>query len=118
MRGLEDRLYVADVTSANSRRARNLLPHIYMLSFRQICRTLALAPGSHVVECPLLEMGFQCQRHANADERIPSAPELMMNEYELQGFALTILNAVDALTTFLTSLTASAQSQRESCPSS
>ncbi len=47
-------------------------------------------------------MGFQCQRHANADERIPSAPELMMNEYELQGFALTkgILNAVDALTTF------------------
>ena len=99
MRGLDDRLYVANVASANPRGAGNLLPHIYMLSFRQICRTLVLASGSHVVECPLLEMGFQCQCHTNADERIPSAPELVVSEYELQGFVLTkrVLNAVKFL---------------------
>ena len=44
-------------------------------------------------------MGFQCQCHTNADERIPSAPELVVSEYELQGFVLTkrVLNAVKFL---------------------
>ena len=80
---LEDRLYVADVTSTNRRGAGNLLPHINMLSFRQICRTLVFASGAHVVERSLLKIGLQCQRQANADKRIPSAPGLMVGEYEL-----------------------------------
>src|ERR1019366_2758433 len=76
-------LNVANVTRAYPRDAGNLLTHINMLSVRQICRTLVSAPGAHVVERPLLKIGFQCQRQANTDKCIPSAPGLMVAKYEL-----------------------------------
>jgi hypothetical protein len=62
VRDLKDRFYVADVTRTNSRGAGNFLAHIHMLNFRQICPTLVLAPGAHVVARPLLEVGLQFQR--------------------------------------------------------
>ena len=44
---------------------------------------LALAPGGHIVERPLLEVELQFQRQANADKRIPSALGLMVADDEL-----------------------------------
>ena len=54
------RLYVADVTGANPRGAGDLLTHINVLSFRQICQTFVLSPGAHVFERLLLKIGFLC----------------------------------------------------------
>src|SRR5271167_2901703 len=81
--GLKDRFDIADVTGARPRGAGNLLAHLNMLSFRQICPTLVLASDTHVAERPLLEVGLQFQRQVNTDKRIPPAPGLMVGEYEL-----------------------------------
>jgi len=83
VRDFENRFNVGYITVAHSRDAGNLLPHINMRSFRQICQTLVLAPGAHVVARPLLEVGLQFQRQANADKRIPSALGLMVADDEL-----------------------------------
>jgi hypothetical protein len=80
---LEDFSHVTDVTVANPRGAGNLVTHIDMLSFWQICRTLVLAPGTHVVKRPFLEGEFQFQRQANTDKGIPSALALMVPDDEL-----------------------------------
>lgn len=79
----------------------NLLAHINMPSFRQICQTLVLAPGAHVVERPLLEGGLQFQCQANTGKRIRSPPGLMAADDELEGIVLTerILDAVDFVPT-------------------
>ena len=85
VRGLEDRFDVADVTSASAkaREVGNLLTHINMPSFRQICQTLVLAPGAHVCKRFLLKIGLQCQHQANTDKRIPSRLGLMVADDEL-----------------------------------
>src|SRR5215467_12271247 len=75
----------------------DLLAHIKMRSFRQICQPLVLASSTHVVERPLLEVGFQFQCQANANKRIPSTLRLMLPEDKLQGLVVTewIFDAVD-----------------------
>src|SRR5207302_10401344 len=80
-----DRLHVAYIPSANPCGEGNFLAHVNMPSFRQICRTLVLASGTHVVERPLLKIRLKFQRDPNANEFVPSPPGVMVIEYELQG---------------------------------
>ena len=63
--------------------AGNLLAYINTLSFRQICQPLVPTPNAYVVERPLLKIWLKSQRQANADKVIPSAPGLVVGEYEL-----------------------------------
>jgi hypothetical protein len=62
---------------------------------------LGFSPGAHVVERPLLKIGFQRQRQSNADKRIPAAMGLMVADDELKRVLLTerVLDAIDFLPT-------------------
>src|SRR5713101_7310572 len=76
-------LDLVHVAGARASRLGDLPANIHTVSLRQICRTLTFAPRTHVLEGPLPKMGLQCQRQANANKVIPSAPGLMVGEYEL-----------------------------------
>src|SRR5262249_23874878 len=95
---LEDSLHVAYVAGTDTRKASNLLSHLNMRTFGQICRTLVSAPTTLIVKRLLLEVRLQFHCQPNAVEIVPIASRLMAYENELKGFfvAQGILKAFDS----------------------
>jgi hypothetical protein len=80
---MEDGLYLAHVAGAYISSVGNFLPNVNVVSFWQICQTLALPTGSLVLQGLLLENRFEFQGYANADEVIPTPARAAVDQHEL-----------------------------------
>src|SRR5438045_1808773 len=93
---LKDVFYLAYVASADSSKPGNLFPHLNLLSFRQFCRTLVLAPCLLMGNCLFLKARLQLQGHLDAYECVPSFSCLVMPKHKLERlfFIERVFNAV------------------------
>jgi hypothetical protein len=94
--------YVADIATTGAREIGDLFSHIDVLSIRQICRTLVLAPSDLIGMSLRLKIWLLLQCYLNPGEGVPRTSRLVKRQNQLKGFIIvqSIFCAIKGLAPF------------------